>query len=314
MTNNLIVKSNQVVEAGYELTTNEQRLILLGISKIPKEQDINPYFGYEVTAQEFATAYNIHPKTAYRELREASNKLYERSIIIRNEQQTMKLRWASSIIADNPYPTDVFPDEHWKRVVIFFNPQILPYLSNLKANFTQYLQSDISDVSGAYTIRFYELICQYRTIGKREVSIQDLRFILNIGDKYPLFYDFKKRVIEPAIKEINEKTPMQISYEQKKKGKTIVGIVLNFKEKPKKESKPTVKNPVRDPNTPDFFIDMTDSQRHLFANKMSEMPEMSKYSQGTESYQQFAVRIAEMLLQPEKFRELYPVLEKAGFK
>ena len=39
---------------------------------------------------------------------EASNKLYERSIIIRNEQQTMKLRWASSIIADNPYPTDVF--------------------------------------------------------------------------------------------------------------------------------------------------------------------------------------------------------------
>jgi plasmid replication initiation protein len=314
MTNNLIVKSNQVVEAGYELTTNEQRLILLGISKIPKEQDINPYFGYEITAQEFATAYNIHPKTAYRELREASNKLYERSIIIRNEQQTMKLRWASSIIADNPYPTDVFPDEHWKRVVIFFNPQILPYLSNLKANFTQYLQSDISDVSGAYTIRFYELICQYRTIGKREVSIQDLRFILNIGDKYPLFYDFKKRVIEPAIKEINEKTPMQISYEQKKKGKTIVGIVLNFKEKPKKESKPTVKNPVRDPNTPDFFIDMTDSQRHLFANKMSEMPEMSKYSQGTESYQQFAVRIAEMLLQPEKFRELYQCLEKAGFQ
>ena len=51
MTNNLIVKSNQVVEAGYELTTNEQRLILLGISKIPKEQDINPYFGYEITAQ-----------------------------------------------------------------------------------------------------------------------------------------------------------------------------------------------------------------------------------------------------------------------
>ena len=55
----------------------------------------------------------------------------------------------------------------------------------------------------------------------------------------------------------------------------------------------------RDPNTPDFFIKMTDAQRHLFANKMSEMPEMSKYSQGTESYQQFAVRIAEMLLQPE---------------
>ena len=55
---------------------------------------------------------------------------------------------------------------------------------------------------------------------------------------------------------------------------------------------------------------MTDAQRHLFANKMSEMPEMSKYSQGTESYQQFAIRIAEMLLQPEKFREIYPIFRK----
>ena len=44
------------------------------------------------------------------------------------------------------------------------------------------------------------------------------------------------------------------------------------------------------------------------------MREMSRYSQGTESYQQFAVRIADMLLQPEKFKELYPLLEKAGFK
>ena len=81
---------------------------MLGISKIPKRTRYKSLFWFEITAQEFATAYNIHPKTAYRELREASNKLYERSIIIRNEQQTMKLRWASSIIADNPYPTDVF--------------------------------------------------------------------------------------------------------------------------------------------------------------------------------------------------------------
>ena len=66
-------------------------------------------------------------------------------------------------------------------------------------------------------------------------------------------------------------------------------------------------------NTLDLFIKLTDAQRHLFAHKMSEMPEMGKYSQGTESYQQFAIRIADMLLEPEKFRELYPCLEKAGF-
>jgi hypothetical protein len=59
---------------------------------------------------------------------------------------------------------------------------------------------------------------------------------------------------------------------------------------------------------------MTDKQRHLFANKLSELPEMSKYSQGTESYQQFAIRIANMLQDTEKFRELLPLLKKVGFQ
>nr|QTX15036.1 DNA replication protein [Klebsiella pneumoniae] len=67
----------------------------------------------------------------------------------------------------------------------------------------------------------------------------------------------------------------------------------------------------RDPNTLDlFFKKITDKQRHLFANKLSELPEMSKYSQGTESYQQFAVRIAAMLQDAEKFKELLPLLRK----
>jgi hypothetical protein len=51
---------------------------------------------------------------------------------------------------------------------------------------------------------------------------------------------------------------------------------------------------------------MTDAQRHLFAHKLSEMHEMSEYSVGTESYEDFAKRIADMLLEPEKFRTFYP--------
>ena len=125
--------------------------------------------------------------------------------------------------------------------------------------------------------------------------------------------DFKVRLLEPSIKQINEHTDILVTYEQHKKGRTITGFSFKFKQKQQPQTIKSV-DPKRDPNTPDFFIKMTDAQRHLFANKMSEMPEMSKYSQGTESYQQFAIRIAEMLLQPEKFRELYPILEKAGFR
>lgn len=126
-------------------------------------------------------------------------------------------------------------------------------------------------------------------------------------------HNFKNRVLEPAIKQINEHTDITATYEQHKQGRTISGFSFKFKQKKVRKGE-RCEDLIRDPNTPDFFVKMTDAQRHLFANKMSEMPEMGKYSQGTESYQQFAVRIAEMLLEPEKFRELYPCLEKAGFQ
>ena len=126
-------------------------------------------------------------------------------------------------------------------------------------------------------------------------------------------HNFKNRVLDPAISQINEHTDITVKVEQHKTGRSITGFSFKFKQKQQvKPEKVIEKN--RDPHTPDFFIKMTDAQRHLFAKKMSEMPEMGKYSQGTESYQQFAIRIADMLLEPEKFRELYPILEKSGFQ
>ena len=159
------------------------------------------------------------------------------------------------------------------------------------------------------------MLIAWRATGKvPEIELSEFRNRLGVGDnEYTAMNNFKSRVLEPAIKQINEHTDITVKVEQHKKGRTISGFSFKFKQKqqPKIEKPKDLK---RDPNTPDFFIKMTDAQRHLFANKMSEMPEMSSYSKGTESYQQFAIRIADMLLEPEKFRELYPCLEKAGFK
>jgi plasmid replication initiation protein len=114
------------------------------------------------------------------------------------------------------------------------------------------------------------------------------------------------------VEQVNQHSDYTIKYEQHKQGRTITGFSFTFKPKVDKTSKKIISKKNR--NSPKFFIKLSDPQRHLFANKMSEMPEMSKYSQGTESFQQFAIRIADMLLEPEKFRELYPILEKSGFQ
>ena len=134
---------------------------------------------------------------------------------------------------NNPYFEDVIRDSEWQSVLVMFSEAVTPLLSDLKSEFTKYLASDLKGLSSAYAIRIYELIKQYENIGKREIAISDLRFMLCLQDKYPLFGNLQQRIIDPAIREINKKTPMQVQYEFRKTGRKITHIKLKFKEKPK---------------------------------------------------------------------------------
>ena len=133
-----------------------------------------------------------------------------------------------------------------------------------------------------------------------------------LDGEYTRSDNFKKWVIEKPIAQINEHTDITVKAEQHKTGRTISGFSFKFKQKQQAKIEKPV-DPKRDPNTPDFFIPMTDAQRHLFAHKLSTLHEMSEYSVGTESYEDFAKRIADMLLEPEKFRTFYPLLVQVGF-
>ena len=124
--------------------------------------------------------------------------------------------------------------------------------------------------------------------------------------------NFKSRVLEPAITQINEKPTLKLKSNSIKQDVLLQDFHSSLSKKQTAISEKTISTQ-RDQNTPDLFTKMTDPQRFLFAHKLSEMPEMSKYSEGTESFQDFAKRIADMLLEPEKFRKFYPFLEKLGF-
>ena len=171
----------------------------------------------------------------------------------------------------------------------------------------------ISNLSSAYAVRLYEILIAWRSTGKTPlITIYDFRQKIGVLDtEYKRMYDFKKYVLDIALKQVNEHTDITVKVEQHKTGRSITGFSFSFNQK--KSAIQSVESK-RDSNTLDLFSTMTDKQRHLFANKLSELPEMSKYSQGTESYQQFAIRIANMLQDTEKFRELLPLLKKVGFQ
>ena len=309
MKNSLIVKDNALINASYNLELTEQRLIMLAIINARESgQGITADSKLEIHASDYANLFNVSIDASYKALREAVNNLFNRQFSYTAEYKKtrktgiVRSRWVSRIF----YVDDL------ALLEITFAPDVVPLVTRLEEHFTSYQAKQVAHLTSKYATRLYELLIAWREVGKvPQIEISEFRNRLGLLEsEYTAMSDFKKRVLEPSIKQINEHTDITATYEQHKKGRLISGF--SFKLKQKQEAKKIESK--RDPNTPDFFIKMTDAQRHLFANKMSEMPEMGKYSEGTESYQQFAIRIADMLLQPEKFRELYPLLEKAGFK
>ena len=309
MKNGLVVKDNALINASYNLELTEQRLIMLAIVNARQSgQGITADSKLEIHASDYANLFNVSIDASYKALREAVNNLFNRQFSYTAEYKKtgktgiVRSRWVSRIF----YVDDL------ALLEITFAPDVVPLVTRLEEHFTSYQAKQVAHLTSKYATRLYELLIAWREVGKvPQIEISEFRNRLGLLEsEYTAMSDFKKRVLEPSIKQINEHTDITATYEQHKKGRLISGF--SFKLKQKQEAKKIESK--RDPNTPDFFIKMTDAQRHLFANKMSEMPEMGKYSEGTESYQQFAIRIADMLLQPEKFRELYPILEKAGFK
>ena len=311
MRNELVVKDNALINASYNLEVTEQRLILLAIINARETgKGITADSKLEIHAHDYANRFDVSNSGAYKALKNAVLNLFDRQFSFKEIDRkgnigTVKSRWVSRI----KYIDDSATLE------ITFAPDVVPLITRLEEHFTSYQLKQVEQLTGKYAIRLYELLIAWREVGKvPQIELSDFRNRLGVEiDEYIRMSDFKMRVLEPSIEQINKHTDITVTYEQHKKGRIISGFSFKFRPKPQAKIEKTIA-PKRDPNTPDFFIKMTDAQRHLFANKMSEMPEMSKYSQGTESYQQFAIRIAEMLLQPEKFRELYPILEKAGFK
>ena len=308
MKNGLVVKDNALINASYNLELTEQRLIMLAIINARElGQGITADSKLEIHASDYAKLFNVSADASYKALKEAVNNLFNRQFSYTAEYKRtgkvgiVRSRWVSRIF----YVDDL------ALLEITFAPDVVPLITRLEEHFTKYEAKQVAHLTSKYATRLYELLIAWREVGKTPIfELQQLRKNLGVeDDEYQRMHHFKSRVLETAITQINEHTDIKATYDQHKQGRTITGFSFKFKQKqqPKIEVK-------RDPNTPDFFIKMTDAQRHLFANKMSEMPEMGKYSQGTESYQQFAIRIANMLLEPEKFRELYPILEKSGFQ
>lgn len=304
----LIVKDNALIQASYTLDTVEQRLILLAIAEARETgHGITENSLLEVHASSYINTFNVEKHTAYTVLRDASRSLFDRYVTYHDinpktgKDRSFHCRWVDKI-GYEPQSGIVF---------LRFTQDIVPLITRLEENFTKYELQQVSRLTSSYAIRLYELLIQWRSAGKTPIfDLSIFRQQLGVEtQQYKTMSNFKTYVLDFALNQVNELTDITAKYEQHKKGRTISGFSFSLKQKKTSSTKV-----VKAQNPSDLFSKMNDKQRYLFANKLSELPEMGHYSEGSESFQQFAIRISEMLQDPKKFEELLPYLQKTGFQ
>lgn len=222
-----VYKSNALVEASYRLSLYEQRIILACIAQVRRDEPLTDQQLYTVSAQQIAEMAKINVDRAYQHLKTASERLFDRRVTLHEapngdgRAKVRLTRWVQEVVYQETLGT----------VAVRFSQPMVPYLSQLTEQFTRYALADVAKMTSAHAVRLYELLAQWRGSGKREVEIDWLREAFQLGNKYPAVKDFKRWVIQPAVEQINEHSPLWVEWEQRKTGRKITHLSFRFGEK-----------------------------------------------------------------------------------
>jgi plasmid replication initiation protein len=252
--NDLVVKDNALINASYYLSLTEQRLILLAIIQARAEK-MTSSNEFKVQVSSYINAFGVERSTAYEALQKAVDTLINRRFsyyrIVNDQQEKVTTNWVQSVA----YATNE------SYIKIKFTDDVMPLITQLEKHFTSYQLEQVKDLSSIYAIRLYELMMQWRSSGKtQQIPIDELRYKLGIEpDQYKQMVNFKTKVLDFAIDQINEHTDIKASYEQHKEGRSITGFTFTFK--PKQKPKAKADEVSRDDKTGDLFNHgLTDAQ------------------------------------------------------
>ena len=211
-----IVKANSLIEASYRLTLDEMRLLALTIGTMNPKSNQQVF---EFSVSEFVRQFpDVNEERAYSQIKSAIERIAERWVRTEDEKHVTKFRWVSS--------QTYFKNEG--RFKIALTNEIMPYLTQLKGQFTQYQLNHISGFTSVHTMRLYELLTQYKKMGERYISIENLKKWLQLEEKYNLWAELQRWVIKNALSEINEKSDLFVEYEPIKRGRKVVGIEFSI--------------------------------------------------------------------------------------
>ena len=225
---NLFVKTNRLNQAFQTLSLVELHIIQLAIVDARETgTGLSTDMPLRIDAMRYAEVFGVTKQNAYQRMKEAEETLFNRRFsFYDSDGYLVKSRWVQQVkYLENEGALEL--------VFTLAVVQGISRIDGVKEFFTQYLLNQTTNLTSVYSARLYELLIQWQSTGEVPmVELSEFKMQLGIkNNEYSRIEAFKRRVLDLAINEINEKTDITASYKQHKKGRQIVGFSFSFKQK-----------------------------------------------------------------------------------
>ena len=218
--NSRVTKANALIKASYRLKLEEQRLILMCLAQIDPREIVPKKI--TIYADEYARRFGLCKKSAYCQLRAVSKGFYQRDIYIQDPAKSRQshIRWVQQV--------DYFDGQG--RVDLYFSDNIKLYLGKLTGDFSSYYLENVAGLSSNYSIRLYEMIAQWSDIRNEiELPLAEFRDRLLLTGKYATFDNLRRRVIEPALLDLNRKSNLDVNWQSIRRGRKVERLRFAFR-------------------------------------------------------------------------------------
>lgn len=220
----LVRYGNELNRAASRLDVVEQRIILNALAKVPADKPITQETIFYVTAEDMIDL-GSDKRSVYRDMRAAADTLFNRYVTLieqdaKNRHVKIKFRYVQSVC---------YIDEE-ARIGLRFSYDILPFVNQLREQFTQRGLLETRGMRSSYAVRIYGILSQFRTTGKCSIKVADLRHRLGLEDRFKQYGAFKRFVLQRALSQINEaeRTAFTVSMREKKLGHRVETLIFTL--------------------------------------------------------------------------------------
>ena len=238
-----VVEHNSLITSIAKMDKTPLKMFELAVSCINTEEPPKDNTVY-LSKRDLFAFFKVSDNDKHSRFKQAVEKMQKQAFFQIKEEQGKGFKFKSIV----PIPYVEWTDYH-DEVKIEFHREIMPYLINLKKNFTQHALSDIAELNSKYSIILYRwLSMQYNQYehysvkgGRRAeqveayrnptITVKELRVMTDTVNEYKRMFQFTEWILEKPLAEINAHTSFNVSYEKVKKGRSIDSIVFHIEKK-----------------------------------------------------------------------------------